>query len=83
MPEEINPKFFRFFMRVLVSRKMNSHLSPTTTGLKNFEPYHEVLIFSPRSEEREKEQIKTVQPAEQTVGMPKLPEGGEERNIKL
>ena len=50
MPEEINPKFFRFFMRVLVSRKMNSHLSPTTTELKNFEPYHEVLIFSPRSE---------------------------------
>ena len=66
-----------------MSRKMNSHLSLTTTELKNFEPYHEVLIFSPRSEEREKEQIKTVQPAEQTVGMPKLPEGGEERNIKL
>ncbi|CAH3042552.1 unnamed protein product [Pocillopora meandrina] len=36
-----------------------------------------------RSEEREKEQIKAVQPAEQTVGMPKLPEGGEERNIKF
>lgn len=83
MPEEINPKFFRFFMRVLVSRKMNSHLSPTTTELKNFEPYHEVLIFSPRSEKREKEQIKTVKPAEQTIGMPKLPEGGEDRNIKL
>lgn len=55
MFEEINLKFFRFFMRVLVLRKMNSYFFLIMIEFKNFEFYYEFLIFFFRLEEREKE----------------------------